>query len=306
MTLDLTQTLDRIHARQWVLADIDWDAPGADRITPAQFEPLKRFMTDLVWIEQIGARGFAGLAHQAPDPTLAEIYRYFHAEEQRHANAELALMRRWGMLDDGRVPEANINVRLAMGWLDANADHLPLEALGTVIPMLEVALDGALVKFLLDEVHDPLCHEVFDRINNDESRHLAVGFHVLEVLGAEHVPRSRLRARIDALRPSTLVGGIVSLPLFARIGRGVEAMGLDKQRLLRSLGRFHTVGDRSPVVRRNPAYRALSARTKGVVEQGPAYEWFADLMLTLSDYYPRMLLSPIPAWIGELTCEPTS
>ena len=49
--------------------------------------------------------------------------------------------------------------------------------------MLEVALDGALVKFLLDEVADPLCHEVFDKINSDESRHLAVDFHVLELLG---------------------------------------------------------------------------------------------------------------------------
>ena len=32
------------------------------------------------------------LAKKAPAPTIAEIYRYFHAEEQRHANAELALI----------------------------------------------------------------------------------------------------------------------------------------------------------------------------------------------------------------------
>jgi hypothetical protein len=34
--------------------------------------------------------------------------------------------------------------------------------------MLEVALDGALLKFLLDEVDDPVCHQVFEKINNDE------------------------------------------------------------------------------------------------------------------------------------------
>ena len=74
-------------------------------------------MADLCWIENIGARGFSALAKKAPNPTLAEIYRYFHAEEQRHANAELALMKRWGMLDDGEIPEPNVNIRMAMsGW----------------------------------------------------------------------------------------------------------------------------------------------------------------------------------------------
>ena len=74
-------------------------------------------MADLCWIENVGARGFAALAKKAPTPVLAEIYRYFHAEEQRHANAELALMKRWGMLSDGEMPEPNINIRLAIQWL---------------------------------------------------------------------------------------------------------------------------------------------------------------------------------------------
>lgn len=99
---DMLQT---IKDRQWTLGDIDWDATGAELITEEQKPKLGAFMADLVWIENVGARGFAALAKKAPDPTLAEIYRYFHAEEQKHANAELALMRRWGMLADDEVPE---------------------------------------------------------------------------------------------------------------------------------------------------------------------------------------------------------
>src|SRR5246500_1288585 len=175
--------LAKIKDRQWALADIDWDAPGADTIRP-EFRPkLKAFMADLCWIENIGARGFSALAKKAPNPTLGEIYRYFHAEEQRHANAELALMRRWGMLEHGEMPEPNVNIRMAIEWLDRFADDMPLSVLGTVIPMLEGALDGALLKFLLDEVHDPVCHQVFEKINADESRHLAVDFQVLDMLG---------------------------------------------------------------------------------------------------------------------------
>src|SRR5579875_2627790 len=74
--------------------------------------------------------------------------------------------RQWA-LDDGEMPQPNVNIRLAMQWLDTYADGMSLSILGTVIPMLEVALDGALLKFLLDEVDDPVCHQVFEKINND-------------------------------------------------------------------------------------------------------------------------------------------
>lgn len=130
MATDFEETLRTIQARQWALADFDWEAAGADQITDAQRPKLAAFMADLVWIENIGARGFAALAKKAPNPTLATIYRYFHAEEQRHANAELALMHRWGMLEAGAVPEPSIQVRLAIEWLDRYADEMPLSALG--------------------------------------------------------------------------------------------------------------------------------------------------------------------------------
>src|SRR6476661_1443083 len=170
MAMDLDQMLAKIKDRQWALADIDWEAPGAELITDEQWPSLKDFMADLVWIENVGARGFAAMAKQTDDATLKAIYTYFHAEEQRHANAELALMKRWGMLEGEDLPEPNVNIRLAIEWLDTHADRMPLSVLGTVIPMLEVALDGALLKFLLEEVHDPVCHQVFEEINNDESR----------------------------------------------------------------------------------------------------------------------------------------
>src|ERR1700759_3651738 len=157
MALALDAILVRIADRQWALADIDWDAPGIENITDEQRPHLKAFMADLVWIENVGARGFAAMAKMAPTETLARIYTYFHAEEQRHANAELALMRRWGMLDHDELPEPNVNIRMAIEWLDRYSDDMPLSVLGTVIPMLEVALDGALLKFLLEAVHGPGC-----------------------------------------------------------------------------------------------------------------------------------------------------
>ncbi len=307
MTLDLDSMLERIRSRQWALADFDWDAPGADRITDEQRPQLAAFMADLVWIEQVGARGFAALSRATDDPTLAEIYRWFHAEEQRHANAELALMRRWGMLPDGGVPEPNTNIRLVIGWLDRFGDDLPLGVLGTVIPMLEVALDGALLRFLLDEVHDPLCHEVFARINNDESRHLAVDFHVLGMLGdaaADHPDRLALVRGLTT--PGVVAGVPVGLPLLARMRDNLLAMGLDPARLDAALARFSQLAAREPGATGNPTYRRLSAAAPHLLEEGHWINALARVLVSLTERIPAAALGRPPSWIDQLTHEPVA
>ena len=306
MAVDLDAMLVKIKDRQWALADIDWAAPGAETISD-EFRPkLKAFMADLCWIENIGARGFAALAKKAPTPTLAEIYRYFHAEEQRHANAELALMKRWGMLDDGEMPEPNVNIRMAMQWLDDYADGMSLSILGTVIPMLEVALDGALLKFLLDEVEDPVCHQVFEKINNDESRHLAVDFEVLNMIGNASARRLAIEFVGSVASPGLILGALMYLPLLNRIRNELDAMGMEPERLYKAVKRFKQLGERGEFTSRVPTYRILKRQAAMVVNPRHPYHLLANSMVWLSDFYPRALLKPIPSWFKELTHEPAA
>src|SRR5690349_17672156 len=268
--------LAKIKDRQWALADIDWDAPGAEAITD-EFRPkLKAFMADLCWIENVGARGFAALAKKAPTPTLAEIYRYFHAEEQRHANAELALMKRWGMLEDGEIPEPNVNIRLAIEWLDSYADDMSLSILGTVIPMLEVALDGALLKFLLDEVADPVCHQVFEKINNDESRHIVVDFEVLDMIG--HAPARRLAIEFvgNVASPGVIIGALMYVPLLNRMRNNIIGMGMEPERLYQAMLRFKHLGGRGERTWRVPTYQILKLHARMVVNPHHPYHWVAN------------------------------
>lgn len=304
--MDMDAMLAKIKDRQWALADIDWDAPGAETITD-EFRPkLKAFMADLCWIENVGARGFAAMATKAPTPVIAEIYRYFHAEEQRHANAELALMKRWGMLEDGEIPEPSINIRLAIEWLDNYADDMPLSVLGTVIPMLEVALDGALLKFLLEEVHDPVCHQVFERINNDESRHIAVDFAVLDMIGHARVHKLLVEFVGQFASPGLILGTIMYIPLLNRIRNNLIDMGLQPERLYTAMDRFGKLGARSERTRLVPLYQVLRVHASMVVDSKHPYHLLANTMVTLSEHYPRALLRPIPSWFKELTFEPTS
>lgn len=306
MALDLDATLATIKDKQWALTDIDWDAPGAENVSEEQRAKLKDFMTDLVWIENIGARGFAAMAKKAPTETLREIYTWFHAEEQRHANAELALMRRWGMLDDDAIPEPNINVRLAIEWLDKYSDSTSLSVLGTVIPMLEVALDGALVKFLMDEIDDPICHEVFQRINNDESRHLAVDFEVLDMLGHATLRKILIDFAGNVLSPSLLIGVLMYIPLLNRMRDNIGRMGIDEERLYVAIKRFSNVGDRSEFTRRLPLYQVIRMQGIMVVDRSHPYHLVADKLVTASAFIPRRLLGAVPTWTKDLTYEPAA
>lgn len=312
MQIDLDKMLAKIKSSQWALADIDWDAPGAELVTgdPALHAKLKVFMSDLMWIEHVGARGFAAMAKHAPNDTLAEIYRYFHAEEQRHANAEMALMKRWGMLDGDPenpvIPEPNINIRLVIDWLDRCSDEQPLEVLGSVIPMLEIALDGALCKFLLDTVKDPVCHQAFAKINEDESRHLGVDFHVLEMLGHGPLYRHVLRTAGTLLNPKLILGIAAYLPLLNRMRDNIVTLGLKEERLYEAMNKYRLIGGRTAQGRRNPWFQIISHQGAMVVDRTSFYHRPVDALVKLTDHYPRRWLRPVPSWVKQLSWKPAA
>ncbi|NLG46315.1 ferritin-like domain-containing protein [Gordonia sp. (in: high G+C Gram-positive bacteria)] len=304
MSYDFDAMLQTIKDKQWSLADIDWDAPGAETMSDETRARMAPFMADLVWIEHIGARGFAALAKQAPTPTIREIYRYFHAEEQKHANAELALMKRWGMLPDGRIPEPTIQVKMAITVLDSWGDDLPLAGLAALIPLLEVALDGALVKFLTDEVDDPLCHEVFRHINNDEARHIATDFQVLELIGVGSTVDHAVKA-VALLDPRVAVGlTVVFVPLISKMRNNVVAMGLEERKLMSAIKRYSKIGGRGPNTRKLVSYHILRAMGEMIVDRShPYHRLLGDPMVIITDRVPRRLLAKPQSWVDGLSAE---
>ncbi|MEZ0381563.1 ferritin-like domain-containing protein [Mycobacterium sp. pW045] len=306
MAMDLDDMLQKIKDKQWALVDIDWDAPGAELIEPELWAKLKPFMIDLMWIENVGARGFAALAKKAPTPTLKSIYEHFHAEEQKHANAELALMRRWGMLEDDEVPPPSVNVQLVITWLDKFSDGMSLSILGTVIPMLEVALDGALIKFITDEVKDPVAQEVFKRINADESRHLAVDFEVMDILGHASIRKLAVELVGNWLNPALVVGTLSYFPLLNKMRDNIVAMGVNEERLYQAMRRFQSVGERSAFARRVPMYRLISWHGKKVIDRSSKYHWLADSLVKVTGVIPASLVRHEPSWSRELTYEPVA
>ena len=215
-------------------------------------------------------------------------------------------MKRWGMLEDGEVPEPNVNIRLAIDWLDRYSDDMPLSVLGTVIPMLEVALDGALLKFLLDEVKDPVCHQVFEKINADESRHLAVDFQVLDMLGNARLRKLLIESVGKTLTPGLLIGALMYVPLLNRMRNNIVEMGLSEERLYTAMNRFKGVGERSAGTRRLPTYQILKWHADMVVNRKHPYHLLANSMVWMSDRVPAKVFGAVPTWFKELTYEPVA
>ena len=305
-SIDLEKMLTKVKSTQWTLSDINWDAPGRELITQEQWPKLKDFMADLMWIEHVGARAFSAMSKKAPTETLREMYAIFHAEEQRHANAEMALMKRWGMLE-GDIPKPNKNLRLIIEWLDTYADDMPFYILGAVIPMLEVALDGALCTFLLDTVDDPVCHQAFELINGDEARHLGVGFSVMEEQGynKNFIEISKMAARV--VDPRMLLGILAYLPLINKMRDNVIKLGLPEEKLYAAMHKFARIGGRTEDGRRNPWFQIINFHARSAMNR--ANHWFhipVDTMVKITDKIPEQSLPEIPSWIYELTSEPQS
>src|SRR5256885_223895 len=140
--LDLAQMQRKCREGQWSLDDIDWNAPGRETVSGADARRMKRFMTDLVWIESFGQRAFEALAAKTRDAELETIYQSFAIDELRHADAEQRLMLRWGMIDRDERPRPNPSARIAVDFLAAHGDEIPFAIYATVLPMFEIALDG--------------------------------------------------------------------------------------------------------------------------------------------------------------------
>ena len=305
--IDLDRMLEKVKATQWSLADIDWDAPGAELITDEQWPKLKDFMADLMWIEHVGARAFAAMSRKAPTETLRQMYSYFHAEEQRHANAEMALMKRWGMLEGDVIPEPNVNLRLVIEWLDRYADDMPFYILGAVIPMLEIALDGALCTFLLETVADPVCHQAFERINDDESRHLGVGFTVMEMQGHNKTTIGIIKMIAPIVDPRLLLGIASYVPLLNKMRDNIMDMGLPEEKLYAAMRKFEKIGGRTADGRRNPWYQIIQTHGKFVVNRSNRfYHAPVDAAVKLTGLIPRRMLPAVPSWVKELTWQPTA
>lgn len=285
--LDLPRLLEKCHRLQWSTDDIDWDGPGAECVSADQARALTSFMADLYWIESIASVVFGAMAQREEDPTRKSIFASFAIDEARHAEAERLLMVRWKILGKHERPVPNPNVRRLLHTLQRSAHQVHPSVFAAIIPMTELVLDGALVKYLMRAVDDPVCHRAFDRINADEARHLAMDFYMLELYGREH---SRAANTIELIRSTLRPTGLYALffgylPMLARTRDNLQAMGMDLDEAAKAMRRYVELGEKNPDIARHPTY----ALVRGYVDDVTmGRSRVGDLFVRISDGIDRL------------------
>ena len=184
MKLDLDRMLASTRRGQWNLSDFDWSRPlqGAEGLSAHERRQAGLALAFAAGLERQAARIFATCAEHIEEPRAKEIYQLFVADELRHAEAELALARRYGVTwNDLPWP-----VRWMFDVLGKNfrpPNRGAHEVSSATIILFELALDSLLIPALKERVADPLQAEVFRLIDIDESRHLAMDYWLLDKKG---------------------------------------------------------------------------------------------------------------------------
>jgi hypothetical protein len=170
--------LERCRRDQWSPDQLDWSPPP--RALSVEDEvAFVQYFTDMAGIERLAAALFEEQRQRATDPALREIFATFVTDELRHSDVAARLARRFDVHGYRAYRPNPALVRFTPNFVDA-VRYLSTEIANVYITTGELILDVALLRSLNDAVDDVVCAQAMERINQDESRHIAVDFHMVE------------------------------------------------------------------------------------------------------------------------------
>jgi hypothetical protein len=176
--MDLARMLAKCVRDQWSVRDLDFEQPPRpmgkdDEIAVCQY------FTNMAGIERLAGALFREQRLRAKDPTLQEIFRTFEVDELRHSHVAQMLADHYDVHQYRYYQPDPHLVRFAPAFVHA-IRYLTPEIANTYITCGEIILDVALLRSLNDFVEDRLSDQAMNLINRDESRHLAVDFHMID------------------------------------------------------------------------------------------------------------------------------
>jgi hypothetical protein len=270
MDLDLDRMLELTNRGQWSVDDIDWSRPmeGVEHMSErARFEAGQQLLFT-AGLERQAARVFALCAHYIDEPRAAEIYRLFEADEIRHAEAEERLAARYGVSWSDLPIASRWMFKQLAGFMEhPTRGHHELSS--ATILLFELALDSLLIPALKGLTSDPIQTDVFRRIDQDESRHLAMDYWLLDRKGSSqagktfreiieeaegrHSKLDRVRGRVNLAR--TLVTFIIGFGAMSLATKSLRDEMSDPKRIAHYLKRVAKVPERAPRAMDVPGYR---------------------------------------------------
>jgi len=259
--MDLQRMLGKCRRDQWSVDDLDWSSPPRPMSEDDEMA-IVQYFTDMAGIERLAKALFQEQCRRVEDETLRQIFATFVVDEERHAVAAERLAKHY---DLRRLRNYQLSPHLiAFRKHFLNAIRLfSAEVANAYITAGELILDIALLRSIDDYVSDDMSRQAMRLINRDESRHIAIDYHMIDLyvspeyqarLDAQPRPSLRERATATASFASMLY---YAAPFFREVFfRPMSVVDPNGKRLREAFKRMQLVS-RRPGVRERPFMRLM-------------------------------------------------
>jgi hypothetical protein len=248
MAVDLPRMLEMAKRDQWSIdRDLDWS------VKPRQLSredeiAIVQYFTDMSGIEQLAGALFAVQRDLATDPTLRAVFATFVVDEERHSRVADRLARHYDVHRYQTYERSPHLVRFAKHFVKAVKDLSP-DVANAYITTGELLLDIALLRSIDDFVDDEMSHAAMKLVNRDESRHIAVDYHMSEYYAsAEYdawLAKQPKRRKRDRARAAVSLAGLLwhAQPFFRDVFfQPMELVDPDGKRLKEAFKRIQLLG----------------------------------------------------------------
>jgi hypothetical protein len=195
--MDLTRMLEKCVRDQWSINDLDWSL-SPPHLPRDKEEAVVQYFIDMAGIELLAGALFEVQRDKTKDPTLKKIFSTFVADEKRHSAVAARLAQHYDVHHYREYNESSSLTRFRPHFLALVRESSP-EIANAYITSGELILDIALLRSLDDYVADEMSHRAMHLINRDESRHIAIDFHMTEKYASDEYWADRRRPTMREL-----------------------------------------------------------------------------------------------------------
>ena len=268
MALDLGRMLERCRKGQWSVDDFDWNTKPAPMSKFDEMEICQAF-TNLIYIERIAALAFLEFSKTGELESERAIFETFYDDEIRHAEAMFRLSNYFNQ-NNYKIYTPDPALVQFVRTITTTIKDINPEFASAMVTLGELVLDVALLRAVNDYVEDPLSRAVIEKVNQDESRHIAMDFYLTEKYGAREQRRASARELLTLLGDRNLFGAMAwaLIALGTLFGRVAGIMDPGGKRFQEAASRFALLGKRNKAIARNRNYQVILSLSNVVAAGG--------------------------------------
>lgn len=255
MILEPEKMLKRCIDGQWNVDDFDWSKTPEVVLSKEDEMRICQYYMDMSFIERMAGDLFLGLSKRLDDPTLVAIYETFVKDELRHSHAAAKLMDYFDVHNYKVYTPNKAMLKFIPHFSKAVQTMNPAWANGAILAG-ELFLDIALLRGINGFVEDPMSVAVIEKVNQDESRHLAMDFYMTEYCSSHNMKRGA-KSAFSLNNPQ--LGMLMNAPGFAaevflKPMKLVDPSNKQPEMVMKRLRRINM----RPEVQRNPAVKQFN------------------------------------------------